>query len=118
MKVGVDARGLLGGRGIARYATGLLAALMRRFPEDEYRMLTHGPSAGGKTALLTAIAIELQRTRPHLPLAFITGDDFSAELIAAISRNQVDSWRARYRRARMFILDDVEPLLDTVDRTG
>ena len=42
MKVGVDARGLLGGRGIARYTRELLAALTHRFPEDEYRVLVHG----------------------------------------------------------------------------
>lgn len=42
VKVGVDGRGLLGGRGIARYTQELLAALTHRFPEDEYRVLVHG----------------------------------------------------------------------------
>jgi len=42
MKVGVDARALFGGRGIARYAQELVRALTHRFPEDEYRILLHG----------------------------------------------------------------------------
>ncbi len=42
VKVGVDARALLGGRGIARYTGELLAALTHRFPDDEFRILAHG----------------------------------------------------------------------------
>ena len=83
-------------------------------PGDRYNpFYVHGPDGTGKTAVLTAIARAIMRSRPELPLAFITGAGFSAELINAISRNQVDSWRARYRRARVLVIDDVDALVDT-----
>ena len=83
-------------------------------PGDRYNpFFVHGPDGTGKTAVLTAVAREIGRTRPDLPLAFISGAAFSAELIAAISQNRVDSWRARYRRARVLVIDDVDALVDT-----
>ncbi|HEX6694593.1 MAG TPA: DnaA/Hda family protein [Longimicrobiales bacterium] len=83
-------------------------------PGERYNpFFVHGPDGTGKTAVLAAVAREIVRTRPDLPLAFITGAAFSAELIAAISQNRVDSWRARYRRARVLVIDDVDALVDT-----
>jgi chromosomal replication initiation ATPase DnaA len=83
-------------------------------PGERYNpFYVHGPAAGGKTALATAIALELQRTRPDLPLAFTTGANFSSELIGAMTRNQLDSWRERFRRARVVVIDDVDSLVDT-----
>ncbi len=46
VKVGVDARALLGGRGIARYTGELLATLTHRFPDDDFRVLVHGAERG------------------------------------------------------------------------
>ena len=83
-------------------------------PGDRYNpFFVHGPAGGGKSSLVTAIARELISNRPDLPLAYISGEAFRAELIAAISRNQVDSWRARYRRARVVVIDDVDALVNT-----
>jgi chromosomal replication initiation ATPase DnaA len=83
-------------------------------PGERYNpFFVHGPAGGGKSTLATAIARELMAKRPDLPLAFTTGERFSAELIAAMTKNQVDSWRARYRRARVVVIDDVDALVGT-----
>ena len=83
-------------------------------PGDRYNpFFVHGPKGGGKSTLVTAIALELLEKRPDLPLAYTTGERFSAELIAAMTKNQVDSWRARYRRARVVVIDDVDSLVGT-----
>ncbi|MEO5511116.1 MAG: DnaA/Hda family protein [Longimicrobiales bacterium] len=83
-------------------------------PGESYNpFFVHGGDGKDKTGLVTALALELQKARPDLPLAFTTGERFSAELIAAMTRNQVDSWRARYRKARIVIIDDVDALVDT-----
>ena len=83
-------------------------------PGERYNPLyIFGPVGSGKSALISALARELEQQRPELPLAFTTGERFAGELIAAIGRNQVDSWRARYRRARVLVIDDVDALVGT-----
>lgn len=83
-------------------------------PGERYNpFYVHGPAGSGKTALLVALARELMTLHPDLPLAFTTGERFSSELIAAITRNQVDSWRARYRRASILVIDGVDALVGT-----
>lgn len=83
-------------------------------PGERYNpFFIHGDVGSGKSSIITAVALELARTRPDMPLAYTTGERFSAELIAAMTKNQVDSWRARYRRARIVIIDDVDALVDT-----
>ncbi|MGH2891956.1 MAG: hypothetical protein ACRDPM_01625, partial [Solirubrobacteraceae bacterium] len=42
MRVGVDARGLAGARGVTRYLRELLAALARGHPEDEWHLFLPG----------------------------------------------------------------------------
>jgi chromosomal replication initiator protein len=83
-------------------------------PGQEYNPLViHGPEGAGKTMLLAAIGNEFRAKHAGSGVAYVHGRQFVQEVIEALEKNSVDSWRARYRRARLFILDDVEPLLDT-----
>ena len=65
-----------------------------------------GKSGLGKTHLLNAIGLELARGRRAV-VACLSTQAFIDELIAAIDRNRVDWWRARYRRATALLLDDI-----------
>jgi len=83
-------------------------------PGQRYNPLfIHGPAGAGKTTLLGALGYDLRRRFPDLPIAFMNAADFAAELISALERNRMESWRARLRRARVFLLDDVDALGDT-----
>ncbi len=83
-------------------------------PSERYNpFLAYDAKGVGKTALLGALANELARRLPERPIAFINGQHFAAELIQAIEQNCVDSWRARYRNAAAFVLDDIEGLIGT-----
>jgi chromosomal replication initiator protein len=83
-------------------------------PGDRYNpFFVHAPAGAGKTSLVTALALLFRERDREADVAFLTGEDFAAELIGALKRNQVDSWRARYRRARLLIIDGVDPLGDT-----
>lgn len=83
-------------------------------PGQEYNPLfVHGPEGAGKTTLLAALANEFIARNPGAPVAFLHARNFASELIQALERNASDSWRARYRRARLFVLDDLETLVDT-----
>ncbi len=76
-------------------------------------LFLHGPESSGKTAILSALAAELQRSQPEMQVAFTNGSAFAGELIQAIERNHVEGWRERWRGAGALIMDDVDALMDT-----
>ncbi|HET6579948.1 MAG TPA: DnaA/Hda family protein [Gemmatimonadales bacterium] len=73
-----------------------------------------GGAAVGKTHLLHAVGNALAERGG--PVACLSAPEFTGELIAAIDRDAVAGWRARYRRAGAFLLDDVH-LIAAKDRT-
>jgi chromosomal replication initiation ATPase DnaA len=73
-----------------------------------------GGAAVGKTHLLHAVGNALAEQGG--PVACLSAPEFTGELIAAIDRDAVAGWRARYRRASAFLLDDVH-LIAAKDRT-
>lgn len=83
-------------------------------PGDRYNpFFVHAPPGAGKTSLVTALALLFRERDRDAEIGFLTGEDFAVELIGALKRNQVDSWRARYRRARLLIIDGIDPLGQT-----
>jgi chromosomal replication initiation ATPase DnaA len=83
-------------------------------PGQQYNPLfLHGPQGSGKTSLLAAIANEFSARYANAPVAFVEGSNFASELIQALERNATESWRGRYRRARLFVVDNLDVLVDT-----
>jgi chromosomal replication initiator protein DnaA len=74
-----------------------------------------GASGFGKTHLLHALGNALAE-RVLGPIACLSSHEFTGELIEAIDRDAVGPWRARYRAAAAFLLDDVH-LVAEKDRT-
>jgi len=84
-------------------------------PGDKYNPLVLvGGAAVGKTHLLHAIGNALAEEGSLV--ACLSAPEFTGELIQAIDRDAVAAWRARYRRATAFLLDDVH-LIAAKDRT-
>jgi chromosomal replication initiation ATPase DnaA len=75
-------------------------------------LFIHAPEGTGTTSLATALAL-LFREKHGDSVAFMTGSQFAAEVIDALESNRVDSWRARYRRARLLVIDGVDELMNT-----
>ena len=85
-------------------------------PASRYNPLVIvGASGVGKTHLLHAVGNALA-TRSKGPIACLSAHEFTGELIEAIDRDAVGAWRARYRSAAAFLLDDVH-LVAEKDRT-
>jgi chromosomal replication initiation ATPase DnaA len=83
-------------------------------PGDRYNpFFVHAPPGVGKSSLVTALALAFRDRHGAETVAFMTGQEFAAELIAAIKQNHVDAWRARYRRARLLVIDGVDELMHT-----
>lgn len=85
-------------------------------PASRYNPLVIvGGSGVGKTHLLHAVGNALAR-RGKGPIACLSAQEFTGELIEAIDRDAVGPWRARYRGASAFLLDDFH-LVAEKDRT-
>ncbi len=69
-----------------------------------------GPTGVGKTHLLHAIGHELA-AGPDAVVACLSAQQLIDELVEAIDGDRVDAWRARYRRATAFLLDDAHLLV-------
>jgi chromosomal replication initiation ATPase DnaA len=74
-----------------------------------------GGNGTGKTHLLNAIGNELA-AKPGALVACLQARDFIDELINALEKDRVLSWRTRFRRVTALLIDDVH-LLGGKDRT-
>ena len=71
-------------------------------------LLLYGASGLGKTHLMKAIANEVKRTRPNFNIMFVTGEDFTNELIYHLEKKTMYKFKEKYRNVDMLLLDDVQ----------
>ena len=85
-------------------------------PASRYNPLVIVGSSGvGKTHVLHALGNALA-AKSKVAVACLSAHEFTSELIEAIDRDAIGPWRARYRSAGAFLLDDVH-LVAEKDRT-
>ncbi len=78
-------------------------------PGTSYNPLfIYGDSGLGKTHLLYAIAHAVHDSHPDFKIVYIKGDTFTNELISAIREGRNTEFRAKYRGADIFLMDDVQ----------
>lgn len=79
-------------------------------PGRQYNpLVVTGNNGVGKTHLLHAIGNALAE-RPDAAVACLSAQRFLDDYVEALDRGHLDAWRARYRRATAFLLDDVQLL--------
>lgn len=87
------------------------AHAVSRAPGEVYNPLfILGAPGMGKTHLLAALGHAACSLRPELEAAFVTLDDFLAELQEAEAAGSADACRARYEGLGLLLLDDVRLL--------
>ena len=73
------------------------------------KRLGRGVGSGlGKTHLLTAIQTEIKRTHPDFVIMYVTCEQFTNELIAAIRAGSTEDFRMKYRVADLLLVDDIQ----------
>jgi chromosomal replication initiator protein len=78
-------------------------------PGQTYNPLfIYGNSGIGKTHLLLAIGHDLLNKNPNMNVAYIKGDDFTNELIQAISRSTTNDFHEKYRNVELLLVDDIQ----------
>ena len=71
-------------------------------------LFIHGPSGLGKTHLLYAVTNEIKRHNPEGKLIYKKGEEFTNELIESIQRGTTATFREKYRRADVLLIDDIQ----------
>jgi chromosomal replication initiator protein len=78
-------------------------------PGEAYNPLfLHGPPGLGKTHLLGAIANYLHRHNPALAVQYTSAECFTNEFVSSLQGSGIDSFKDRYRRADVLLIDDVQ----------
>ena len=78
-------------------------------PGQAYNPLfLHGPPGLGKTHLLGAIANYLRERNPELAIHYTTAESFTNEFVGCLRSSGIDGFKARYRRADVLLIDDVQ----------
>lgn len=67
-----------------------------------------GGSGLGKTHLLNAIKVEIQRSHPDFNIVYVDGEKFTNEIISAIREGSTTEFHNKYRAADVLLVDDIQ----------
>ena len=71
-------------------------------------LFIYGNSGLGKTHLLNAIANEFKKNYPDRSVVYAKSEAFTNEIIEAIARGTTPAFREKYRKADLFLMDDIQ----------
>jgi chromosomal replication initiator protein len=67
-----------------------------------------GPPGVGKTHLLHSVSTFLRSHDPSTVVCLTTSESFTNEFLAALHENRVNSFKARFRRVDVLLVDDIQ----------
>ena len=70
-------------------------------------LFIHGSVGLGKTHLLHAICHEFMARFPGDRICFLSCEEFTNEFVRSLQRNDVDSFRGRFRNVHLLVIDDI-----------
>ena len=71
-------------------------------------LFIYGPVGVGKTHLMQAIANKVYQKDPSAKIIYITSEEFTNEVVAAIRENDTARMKKRFRSVSLLIIDDVQ----------
>ena len=78
-------------------------------PGNVYNPLfIYGGSGLGKTHLMQAIGVHIIRNNPESKVLYVSTEMFTNELISAIKDNKTRSFRNKYRKLDVLLIDDIQ----------
>jgi len=87
-----------------------IRAVLGEQPSHYNPLVLLGPSGTGKSHLARGILDQWRDVNPKKRAVFTTAADFARELADAIDTQDTDEMRARYRKARLVVLEDIGSL--------
>lgn len=78
-------------------------------PSEAYNPLfLYGGSGLGKTHLMQAIAIHILTNNPNMNVLYVSSEQFTNELITALSENRTKQFKDKYRKTDVLLIDDIQ----------
>lgn len=71
-------------------------------------LFIYGESGLGKTHLLKAIENEVRKNHPDLNIIYTTGENFTNELVRAVSEQHTTEFHDKYRSCDFLLVDDIQ----------
>ncbi|MFI3206584.1 MAG: DnaA/Hda family protein, partial [Clostridia bacterium] len=71
-------------------------------------LFIYGNPGLGKTHLLKAVSSSVLNRFPDMNIVYVKGDEFTNELIEAIQKGTTPSFREKYRKADVLLVDDIQ----------
>ena len=75
-------------------------------------LFIHGGVGLGKTHLLQAVCQAILQRRPEAKVIYLSCEDFVNAYVYALRKGQLESFRARYRKAGILVMDDIHFLAE------
>lgn len=71
-------------------------------------LFIYGDSGLGKTHLVHAICMEIQKNNPTWRIEYVRGEEFTNELVNSINSRSTEDFRRKYRGADVLVVDDIQ----------
>ena len=71
-------------------------------------LFIHGGTGLGKTHIMQAIGNEVKRRNPMAAVCYLTAEAFLNEYINAMTQNSLQTFRDRYRKIDVLLIDDIQ----------
>ena len=71
-------------------------------------LFIHGGTGLGKTHLMQAIGNELKKHHPEMSVCYLTAEVFMNEMVNAMQKNSLITFRERYRNIDVLLVDDIQ----------
>lgn len=85
------------------------AMSVAKAPGQAYNPLfIYGGAGLGKTHLMHAIGHYVLQTHPRLRVAYLSGETFAQQYIAALREQRIDAFRQKYRNVDVWLVDDIQ----------
>lgn len=91
-----------------RLANAAAKAVAEKPGRTYHPLFIHAASGLGKTHLLHAIGWDALKRRPRCKVVYISAERFANEYIEAIQKNDLVSFRKKFRQADMLLIDDIQ----------
>ncbi|QXE87356.1 ATP-binding protein [Geomonas nitrogeniifigens] len=93
-----------------RFAVSCALAIANGIEGPQQSLLVHGGPGLGKTHLVNAIRHRLEQTAPDVCIRHMSGGSFLEEMIQALRRKKMASFRQDLLRADLLLFDDIDVL--------
>ena len=91
-----------------KYAHAVSVAVAESLGDIYNPLFIYGGSGLGKTHLMQAIGVQIIRNNPETKVLYVSAEMFTNELITAINDNKTRSFRNKYRKLDVLLIDDIQ----------